>query len=87
MCESCNQQALVALEAIANGEEIPPPPAAPQTEDVVLAPYCLPFPVMITITENGAVGIITNQQGGDAIRCYLESLGTPEDECGHDHHS
>lgn len=86
MCERCNQQGLVALEAIANGEEIPPPPEDSQIEGAVeLAPYCLPFPVMITITEGGAVGIITNEAGGEAIRSFLETLGRPVDDCGHDH--
>lgn len=83
MCDNCNQYGLAALEALANGEEIP---ERQEVEAVEVVNLCLPFPVMITITDNGVVGIITNREGGDAIRNYLQSIGHPPGQCGHDHH-
>lgn len=83
MCDNCNRRGLAALEAIANGEEVP---EEPEQETVETIDICLPFPVIITVSESGAVGIITNQQGGNAIRSYLETIGRRPGDCGHDHH-
>jgi hypothetical protein len=86
MCENCEaaevKHGVSALEALANGEEIPEP--EPQ-EEVQVMDVCLPFPVMITITDNGTTGIITNREGGEAIRAYLMGIGRPPGQCGHDH--
>lgn len=93
MCNNCNQQALAALEAIANGEEIPEAPAAPlpfqlpegvELEGALIhrPNFDLPFPVIAFETSNGNVGILTNQDGWKFVKGALVMLG----ECGHDHH-
>lgn len=87
MCDYCGsddvKRGMSALEALANGEEIPEPQA--EVNEVQVMDICLPFPVMITITESGMTGIITNREGGEAIRDWLTSIGRPPGQCGHDH--
>lgn len=84
MCDNCTKRGLVALEAIANGEEIPEPPD--EEAEITQIPVCLPFPVMVAITQNGNVGIITTDDGWSAIQNFLKSIGHHPGECGHDHH-
>jgi len=84
MCDNCNKRGLAALEAIANGED---PPQMPETArpaglaDLMSVfkehrpTFELPFPVIAFETDNGNVGILTDQDGWTFFKRILESLG------------
>lgn len=83
MCDNCNRRGLAALEAIANGEEIPEPPAGPLPFElppgaeaaVVHRPtFPLPFPLFAFETDSGNVGVLTNQDGWAFIKAAIERL-------------
>jgi hypothetical protein len=89
MCDRCTEQGLKALEAIANGEEIPEPPEPTGLVGVAAQAaglkqheprFELPFPVIAFETDNGNVGILTDQAGWTFFKNVLEKLG------GVDHH-
>lgn len=88
MCDKCEAQAtkqgLLALEAIANGEE---PPPAPETggEVSVTIPLHLPFPLVAQISDEGFAMVATTAAGYAAISRFLESIGRPcGPDCTHD---
>lgn len=86
MCSNCNSSVthgVAALEALANGEEIPPVPE-PEVETETV-PVCLPFPVVMTVTDAGFVGIMTSPEGGDVIKAFLKSIGHHPDDCDRHH--
>lgn len=86
MCENCNagvKSGLAALEAIANGEEVPETDTG-QVEIVdgkVHRPtFDLPFPVIAIETDLGNVGIMTSPEGWDFFKKILEMLGGVHDD-------
>ncbi|NJP50106.1 hypothetical protein HCJ93_08475 [Streptomyces sp. SBST2-5] len=85
MCDKCEvQHGVAALEALANGEDIP---EAPESDvEVQKVPVCLPFPVMITVSDTGFAGIITNDLGASVIQGFLKSIGHHPDDCPRHHH-
>lgn len=84
MCDRCNKQGLVALEAIANGEEIPELPQDAE-EDIVRMNVHMPFPLIAQISDDDVVAIATNRDGWRAITGFLEALGRPcGPECHHE---
>lgn len=74
MCDRCTAQGLAALEAIANGEEIPNVPHTPEMET---ADFSLPFPVYVQVSDEGYAMIATTEAGWTAIQGFLESIGKP----------
>lgn len=84
MCDQCRtEHGLVALEAIANGEEIPETPENADAE-VIRRNVHLPFPVVAQVGDEDFVAIVTNAEGWKAISGFLEALGRPCDpDCDH----
>ncbi|WP_327719904.1 hypothetical protein OG381_34515 [Streptomyces sp. NBC_00490] len=78
MCDDCNRRGLAALEAIANGEDIPE--FSDGSPEVELAKFSLPFPLMVQITDTGMAAIVTSELGWKAIRGFLESIGRAVDD-------
>lgn len=77
MCDACDarvKHGVSALEALANGEEVPDN-VVTQAVRQHRPTFELPFPVIAFETESGSVGILTDQEGWTFFKGVLETLG------------
>lgn len=84
MCDACDgrvKHGLSALEALANGEDVPETPEITGLADAAAMlkqhkpTFALPFPVIAFETDNGNVGILTDSDGWAFFKRVLETLG------------
>lgn len=84
MCDACDgrvKHGLSALEALANGEDVPEAPEINGVADLARTltehkpTFALPFPVIAFETDSGNVGILTDEAGWDFFKKALEQLG------------